>query len=192
MTHTNSDIHSALSRALQEARETLLQQAEFATAVQALQKRLLRDLDGVHDEVQSYFAKTVKTIETATQSIMSRLSTAITTVERNIVGLNEVCELAMHSIHTTNSEQNLRQSNSDVTTLQKNVGRVFKQVVEGSSELAASQTKNWEQSQDLATRLQESLGSMRDIEIRALVDTFGGIQGQLVGGRPMGPSANSN
>lgn len=71
-------------------------------------------------------------------------------------------------------------TNLEATDLQKNVGRVLQQVIEGSSDLATSQVKQWQQSQDLASNLQTSLESMRDTEVKALLGAFGGIHGQLV------------
>lgn len=77
--------------------------------------------------------------------------------------------------------QNVRLSNVEVTDLQENVGRVFQKVVEGSSELAASQVRHWQQSEGLAATLQKSLGSMRDTEVQALLSAFGSMNGHLVG-----------
>jgi len=95
MTQVDSDIHSVLSKALQEANEHLSQQAEFATAVQKFQEQLLRDFDESHVEAQSFLAKVFSSMETMTQSVMSRLSTAVDKVETEVVGLNEVCISAL-------------------------------------------------------------------------------------------------
>jgi len=82
--------------------------------------------------------------------------------------------------------QNIRKSNIEAMDLQENVGRVFQKVVEGSSELAASQLRQWQQSEDFVSTLQKSLGSMRDTEVQALLGAFGSINGYLVG--PVLPS----
>lgn len=86
----------------------------------------------------------------------------------------------MVELHT-DEIQNLRQSNTEAADLQKNVAKIFQQVVAGSSELASSQMDQWEQSRDVASRLQDSLGSMRNVEVNALLSAFGGIHGELVG-----------
>lgn len=91
MTQVDSDIHSALLKALQEASENLSQQADFATAVQEFQEQLLRDLDKSHVEAQSFLAKVFERMETVTQNVMGRLSTAVDKVELKVAGLNEVC-----------------------------------------------------------------------------------------------------
>ena len=181
MTQTNSEVHSALSKALQEVSNILSQQSAFATAVQKFQDQLLRDLEGSHGEINSYFAKVMKSIEDVTGSIVHRLSTNINSVETEVANLNKVNDLVPCGCPITDKVQNLRQSSTEATVLQEKVGRVFQEVVEGSSELAASQTRQWEQSQDLAMRLQTSLGTMRDTEIQGLLGAFDGIQGQLVG-----------
>ena len=181
MTQTNREVHSALSKALQEVSEILSQQSAFATRVQNFQEQLLRDLDGSHSEINSYFAKVMKSIEEVTGSIVNRLSTTINSVATEVAELNKVNKLVPCGCTIIDKVQNLRQSNTEATALQKKVGRVFQEVVEGSSKLAASQTRQWEQSQDLAMRLQTSLGTMRDTEIQELLGAFDGIQGQLVG-----------
>ena len=181
MTQTNREVHSALSKALQEVSEILSQQSAFATGVQNFQEQLLRDLDGSHSEINSYFAKVMKRIEEVTGSIVNRLSTTINSVATEVAELNKVNKLVPCGCPIIDKVQNLRQSNTEATALQKKVGRVFQEVVEGSSKLAASQTRQWEQSQDLAMRLQTSLGTMRDTELQELLGAFDGIQGQLVG-----------
>lgn len=101
MTQVDSDIHSALSKALQEANEHLSQQAEFATAVQKFQEQLLRDMEELHVEARSFLAKVFESMETVTQSVMSRLSTAVDKVETEAAGLNEVCMSALEYYPST-------------------------------------------------------------------------------------------
>lgn len=101
MTQVDSDIHSALSRAIQEVNEHLSQQADFATAVQKFQEQLLRDLDESHVEARSLLAKVFKSMETVTQSVVSRLSTAVDKVETEVVALNEVGISALKYCSTT-------------------------------------------------------------------------------------------
>ncbi len=102
MTQVDSDIHSALLKALEEANGNLLHQADFATAVQKFQDQLLRDLDESHVEAQSFLAKIFESMETVTQSVMSSLSTAVDKVETKVTGLNEVCMSALEYYPTTN------------------------------------------------------------------------------------------
>lgn len=90
MAQTSSEVHSALSKALQKADESLSQQAAFATALRTFQQQLLQDLDSANAEAQSYFAKVLRGMETVTQSVINRLSTAIATVETDIASLNTV------------------------------------------------------------------------------------------------------
>ena len=184
MTETSSGVHSALSKALQEASETLWQHAKFSTSVKDFQRQLSNDLDRSQGEVQSYLTKIMEGLEVMIQTAVDRVSTSIGTVEADITGLGEVrvYGLIVYDYSVTDKAKNLQRSNDEATTLQKNIGRVFQRVVEGSSELAAAQTDQWEHSRDLASGLHNSLESMREIEIRALVNAFGGIQGQLVDG----------
>ncbi len=74
----------------------------------------------------------------------------------------------------------MQHSNAEVINLQRNIGKVFQQVAQGSSELAAIQTKQWDLSRGLATDLQSSLESMREGEVDALLGAFGAFHSQLV------------
>lgn len=56
-------------------------------------------------------------------------------------------------------------------------------MVQGGSELAASQTREWNLNRGLATDLQNSLESMRSTEMHALLDVIGSIHNQLVSGQ---------
>ena len=76
--------------------------------------------------------------------------------------------------------KNVQQSDAEVIDLQRNIRKVFQQVVQGSSEMAAIQTKQWDLSRGLATDLQSSLESMREGEVDALLGAFGAIHTQLV------------
>lgn len=64
--------------------------------------------------------------------------------------------------------------------LEKNIGRVFQQVITGSAELAATQTEQWDLSHGLAMELQNSLQDMKEGEIGSLLGALVSIQGQLV------------
>ena len=76
--------------------------------------------------------------------------------------------------------KNMQQSNAQAIDLQKNIGKAFQQVAQGSSELAALQTKQWDLSRGLATDLQSSLETMREDEVHALLGAFGAIHNELV------------
>ena len=49
------------------------------------------------------------------------------------------------------------------------MGKIFQRVVDGSSELAHVQTKQWETSRGAAAQLQTSLNSMREGDLSTLV-----------------------
>ena len=76
--------------------------------------------------------------------------------------------------------ETVRKINNDSAYISFNISRVFQQVVQGSSELAATQTRQWDVSRGLAVQLQNSLKSMKSNEISALMGTFGDIHDQLV------------
>lgn len=71
-------------------------------------------------------------------------------------------------------------ANVDSVNLQKNVGKIFQQVVEGSAEIAATQTQQWDQSRELAAQVQGSLQDIREAELNALLGAVYGIHQELV------------
>lgn len=80
----------------------------------------------------------------------------------------------------TDLRQNVHKANVDSANLEKNIGRVFQQVVTGSAELAATQTEQWDLSRVLAVELQSSLQKLKEGEIGPLLDALVSMQGQLV------------
>lgn len=90
MAKTSSEVHSALSDALQKVHEEQLRSHEFGIAVQALQKQALQDLENSTSAAKSYLARIVKSMETVLQNMVNGLSTAIGAMETDVAGLNEV------------------------------------------------------------------------------------------------------
>ncbi|MCJ1461598.1 hypothetical protein MMC07_000195 [Pseudocyphellaria aurata] len=163
MTETSSDVDSALSNTLRAVNHGLSEQRKFAVALEEFQKRLLQDLNASNLQAQSYLAKLVNIMDTATQSIMAKMTSAVQAVESDMTGLRE----------------NVHESNAEALDLQKNIQRVIQQILQGGSELAASQTKEWNLNRGLATELQNSLENIRSTEMHSLLDVIGSIHDQL-------------
>lgn len=90
MVETSSDIDSALSNALREVNNGLIKHRDFAVAIQEFQKQLLQDLKVSNLQAQSYLAKIVSSMESAVQSILVKIASAVHAVEYDINGLREV------------------------------------------------------------------------------------------------------
>ena len=90
MVETSSGVNSALSKALQESKDRLSQQQDFATAVDIFSKQLLRDLRDSNLETQSYFRKLLKSMDSATQTFLRKITSSTKEVETNIAGLSQV------------------------------------------------------------------------------------------------------
>lgn len=180
MVETSSDVNSALSRALQQSKDQLLQQQSFATAVDTFQQRLLLDLRNADREAQSYLGKLLKSMDKAAQTLLGKIRSSVEEVEMGVAALSQVSK-SRHAIprYNTDRSQNVHRSNHEAVDLEKNVGKVFQRVVAGSSELAASQTRHWEFSRSVAVDLQNTLETMRGHEVSALVEAFGTIHNEL-------------
>lgn len=94
MVETSSDIDTALSSALKEVNNALADQRTFAIVVETFRKRLLRDLDSSNAQAQSYFANLVSSVDAATQSIISKITSAAQAAASEVAGLRDVGFLA--------------------------------------------------------------------------------------------------
>jgi len=182
MAHTSSNIDEVLVETVNEAQRALVQQRNFAHAVENFQRQLLQDLKKSSRDAQSYFGKLTRNLELSIQSMFGKISTATRNVESEIAGFSQVSGGSYQPyIELAKSEnQTLRKSSSDATDLNKNIAKVFQQIVQGGSELAASQTQQWGVSRELAVQLQTVLQSMQGDQMAALIGAFGSIQNQLV------------
>lgn len=182
MAHTSSNIDEVLVETVNEAQRALVQQRNFAHAVENFQRQLLQDLKKSSRDAQSYFGKLTRNLELSIQSMFGKISTATRNVESEIAGFSQVSGGSYQPyIELAKSEnQTLRKSSSDATDLNKNIAKVFQHIVQGGSELAASQTQQWGVSRELAVQLQTVLQSMQGDQMAALIGAFGSIQNQLV------------
>lgn len=90
MVETSSDVNSALSKALQQSKDQLLQQRNFATAVDTFQQQLLLDLRTLDLEAQSYLGKLLKSMETAAQALLGKITSSVEEVATGIAALSQV------------------------------------------------------------------------------------------------------
>jgi hypothetical protein len=90
MVETNSDVNSALSKALAEANAQLLEQRDFAVAIDSFQKQLLLDLEASGAEAQSFFQKPMESMNVAAQNLLSQFSRVTKEAEMAVAELSEV------------------------------------------------------------------------------------------------------
>ncbi|KAF6230869.1 hypothetical protein HO173_010985 [Letharia columbiana] len=160
----NADANAALLRTAKEVNDGLNQlQSNFALAKQMFQDQLMHDIEVSSTKTESFFEKLVKGMDTAVQSTLSKMASTVRAMDLNAASLSE----------------NVHKANVDSANLEKNIGRVFQQVVTGSAELAATQTEQWDLSRVLAVELQSSLQKLKEGEIGLLLDALVSMQGQL-------------
>ena len=180
MVETSSEVNSALSRAVQQSKDQLIQQHNFATAVDTFQRQLLRDLRSSELEAQSFFGKLLKSMDSAAQMLLAKMTSSVEDVATGIAALSLVSRSRDPTQrYSTDRPKNVHKSNDEAVDLEKNIRKVFQRVVEGSSELAASQTRQWEVSRSVAVDFQNTLETMRGHEVNALVQAFGTIHNEL-------------
>ena len=180
MAVVNAEMNLVLANSVENAHAHLKGQARFAEAVKAFRSQLLRDLDSSNAAAQTYFQQLVDALDSAVQTIIARISTAAQIATEDVRVLGHVSTLDVVLFNMVDTAQNIRDSNSKVVDLQKNVGKVFQEVLSGSSQLASSQLRDWEVNRALATEVRSSLETIRGTEVDALLQTLGSIHRDLV------------
>ncbi len=95
MAETSSNINNALSKALENAAIQLSEQKEFAATVKVFQRQMLQDLDASTSQAQSYFAKLMKGMETAIQSMLNKWKTGAKDVSTELDELQNVSTITI-------------------------------------------------------------------------------------------------
>ena len=91
MVETNADANSALVRATTQANAALIQlRHEFAVAQQDFQDQLLQDLDSSTAKAQSFLERLVRSMDTAVQTAVSKVTTVTKDIEASTARLSEV------------------------------------------------------------------------------------------------------
>ncbi|KAL6714378.1 hypothetical protein ACLMJK_007801 [Lecanora helva] len=164
MVETNAEASSALGRATKQANSALEQlQSDFTLARNAFQTQLHQELESSSEQVASFLGRLLKSMETAIHGAMGQVlsSTKDITSETAILS------------------QNVRQANTESNSLRKTFAETLQQVADRSSELVTVQTKQWDESNELATQLQNSLQDIHTREISTLVAAVYGMRDQL-------------
>ena len=90
MVNTKAEAHSALSKAVQQAHDSLKQQSDFAAAVEGFQQQLSRELENASDASRSYFAEAVMQIQSLTQYFAELMTNIAKRVEDSFQGVENV------------------------------------------------------------------------------------------------------
>ncbi|KAI9663595.1 MAG: hypothetical protein M1829_006054 [Trizodia sp. TS-e1964] len=163
ITSVNSDLHSSLFTSLENTKNELTKQKAFAETVEVFQTQLANDLKTTIAGARSYF-----------DMIKQNLDSAFADVHRTILFTSKATKVEIDEM-----SQKIHSSNRNVTNLQKNIGSLWHEMVRGSAELAATQTRAWEASRVVMTDLQTSLENTRGQGIQDIELAFSTVQGQL-------------
>ena len=151
-----STMKDALSRALDNATSKLSQQEELAVKVKGFEQRVLKDLGSLFPQFQSSLAKLKDSTETVMQSMLGKWHTAAKHFSLELDELRNVSVL-QPMIHSSNypvsdlvSTQIVRISNNEAA----NLGQIFQQLRQRSSELLANQIQQRDSSREVTVELQ--------------------------------------
>lgn len=87
---TNSEADAALSEAVKNAMETLLQQEKFTSAIQAFQVKLVQDLESLNVELPSYFREMMKIIVSDSKSLLDTIMSRMRGLDSDVAKLRTV------------------------------------------------------------------------------------------------------
>ena len=90
MVRTSSDVEAALIQTIQEANRRMAQQQKFASAIEAFQAQLLRDLTESSAKAQSYLSRVVQNFGTGVQNTLNKVSNVVDTMRLDIIELSQV------------------------------------------------------------------------------------------------------
>ncbi|KAG8532896.1 uncharacterized protein KY384_002774 [Bacidia gigantensis] len=154
MVKTQSNANQALQEAAQVVQQGLQKlQSDFDSAREAFNNQLLREIKESTAQTQTLIATMTTSFSSALDSSLRKVRSYSGTLESHLAALTK----------------NIKSASSSTTNLEHNVGKVFQKVVEGSSELAHVQTKQWETSRRVATELQASLKGMQQGDLASLI-----------------------
>ncbi|KAI9818845.1 MAG: hypothetical protein M1827_007666 [Pycnora praestabilis] len=163
MAGVTTDLSSTLATTLRNANAHLVEQKAFAEAVGVFRSQLIHDLEGATTKAQAFFGSVVRDLDSVLQAVVGKLFRASKSA----------------SDETNALSQRIRESKDDVASLRKDVGRVFQEVLRGSSELAATQTKDLEFNHEVTIAIQRSLETIQGQNLQQLFLTFGSIHSEL-------------
>ncbi|MCJ1319928.1 hypothetical protein MMC15_005264 [Xylographa vitiligo] len=156
-------MEAVLKETMEDVSHQLVKQREYATALESFQQKLIQDLESAKIQGQSQLTRLMKDVGSATQNFVTRITAVTSIFEVNLAKLADT----------------LQKTNNDAVNLDQTVGEVFRQVTQGASDLTEAQTKQWDDSQSVAIRLQTSLESISSQTIHELLGTLGNIQNEL-------------
>ncbi|KAL8958291.1 MAG: hypothetical protein Q9193_004621 [Seirophora villosa] len=180
MVDATSNANAALGRAATAANEALIRQDEFGKQVRRLHQQVIQDLEASKTETQSFLGSMLKQVSSAIQSMTQQLSDKFKDLGSEASDVKEVrSSITLSTCASTDLIKVLRSSTKEAEELKSNIARVFQQAVEGSAELAATQSRHWEATSSSAVDLRDSLHNLRDQEVNSLLGAFGSIHNQL-------------
>ncbi|KAL9608311.1 MAG: hypothetical protein Q9167_006850 [Letrouitia subvulpina] len=155
MTEASSHANSALSQAVRDINDGLMQRKQFMLMVNSLQEKLLKDLESSTSATKTYFNQMMENLSAAVQGAATKVTSVLKDSQSSVENLNDA----------------LRMSNAASRDLSDNIGRMLQQALEGSKELAAVQVQQLDKQRAVAadiSGLQAFLQGMKESEVSML------------------------
>lgn len=99
MSGVNAEMSFVLADSVENAHAQLKEQARFAEAVKAFQTQLLHDLESSYASTQTYFHKLIDTLDSAVQTVITRITSAAKIVESDVHSLSNVSTVHVICLH---------------------------------------------------------------------------------------------
>ena len=182
MTQVTSNLNQALSKAVNRSASHLNHQRTYAEALQSVQKDLHENLVKTGMAAAKTISRLVDEFELSAARMLNKIASAGETADAQYAGLAHVSNLCIPVVgdRGLTHAQKLRSTHDGVDAYQERVGKVFQEVIRGSSELAARQTSEWEANHRLAADVAAMLRRMNEQEIHKAVMGLKGVVTQMV------------
>ena len=95
-------MEAVLIQTMEDVSQRLVQQREFATALESFQQKLLQDLESTKIQGQSHLTRLMKNVGSATENLVTRITSVTSIFEVNLGKLADVmflpCPVNMNSL----------------------------------------------------------------------------------------------
>ena len=90
MAQSNSKMEAVLIQTMADVNHQLVQQREFAIALESFQQKLLQDLESTRIQGQSHLTRLMKDVGSAAQNLVTRITSLTSIFEVNLTKLANV------------------------------------------------------------------------------------------------------
>lgn len=93
MTETSSRANSALSQAVRDINDSLMQRKQFMLMANSLQEKLFKDLESSTSALKTYFNQMMENLSAVVQGAATKVTSVLKDSQSSVENLNNVIQL---------------------------------------------------------------------------------------------------